>query len=133
MSDCSLRGLVDVLKLRVAIGMACSFKCFPVCLAAIAKLAQQTANQLLADYITQFFECLDDVALAAAHPAQRCLRIAPDGSVHQCFDGLQQSGLAGFRPPPPSAGAAYPGLFLMTGLQLRNAAIDCTARNPCCR
>lgn len=45
--DCSLCRLVDILELRIAIGMACSLKRLPVRLAAKAKLARQPANQLL--------------------------------------------------------------------------------------
>jgi hypothetical protein len=68
-----------------------ALKRLPVRLAAIAKIAQQAANELLADLISLFPQFLGDVALTSANPAQRCFEIAADSVPGQRFDGRQNS------------------------------------------
>jgi len=73
----------------------------------------------------------DDVALAAANPAQRRLRIATDRALDQLFECGQQIRLKFDR--ALAATASSPDTraqFIATSLQLGDTAIDRAARNP---
>ena len=76
---------VDVGELGVAVGMVRPFPGFAIGLAAVAQLTQQQAHQLLANLEAAAEEGSGDLALAAADPAQRRLRIAADRVLDQRF------------------------------------------------
>jgi hypothetical protein len=128
--DGGLYRRIDVLELRVAIGMAGALAGLPVGLAAVFQLAQQHAHQLLARREALLAQRLGNVALAAADPAQRRFRIAADRMLDQRFERRQQAGLSLDRTFAPPAGTPHPAADLVaTRLQLGNAAIDRAPRN----
>ncbi len=84
---------VDVLELRIAIGMLRTLAGLAVGLTAIVQLAQQHADQLLARLEALLAQHRGDVALAPADPAQRRLRIAADRALDQPFERRQKARL----------------------------------------
>jgi len=58
---------------------------FSGCLKAEAKLAQQTANQLLTGHKALLRKSPSKMALASAHPKQGCLGIATGGRLYEFF------------------------------------------------
>ena len=99
-------------------------------LTAVLQLAQQKPDQLLAHREALPAQRRHEVALAAAHPAQRRLRIAADRVLDQGFQGRHQSRLTLHSPLAPSAGTTHPIPKLVASrLQLGNAPIDRAPRN----
>jgi hypothetical protein len=91
-------GGVDVGELGVAVGMVRPLPGLAVGLAAVAELAQQPAHQLLADLEAALAQRSSDLALAAADPAQRRLRIAADRVLDQRLERRRQAWLQHHRP-----------------------------------
>jgi len=122
---------IDVRELCIAVGMVGSFSRLAVGLTAVVQLAQQAPHELLAHGKTLPAQHLDDVALAATHPAQRRLRIAADRVLDQTFQGRRQSWLK-------LNGAFAPGSRttntltnrVASRLQLGDPPIDRTAGDP---
>src|ERR1700721_1061799 len=82
---------VDVLELRIAVGMLRALAGLAVGLTAIVQLAQQHADQLLAHLEALLAQHRGDVALAPTDPAQRRLRIASDRALDQPFERRQKT------------------------------------------
>ena len=70
-SDGGFHRRVDMLKLRVAIGIVGTFTCLPIGLTTVFQLAQQLAHQFLADFEPLPGQRRDDVPLASADPTER--------------------------------------------------------------
>jgi hypothetical protein len=100
-------------------------------LTAIVQLAQQQADQLLAHLEALLAQRHGDVALAAADPAQRRLRIATDGALDQLFERRQQARLTFDRALATTAAPPHTlTQRVAASPQLGNAAIDRAARDP---
>jgi len=84
---------VDVLELRIPVGMAGAFPGLAVGLQAEAELRQQPAHQLVADPESLLVQGLRQMTLALAHPQQRGLGIAPDRRDHQLLQRRHQARL----------------------------------------
>src|SRR5207342_2610736 len=128
--ECGLHPGIDVLELRIAVGMLRAFAGLAVGLTAIVQLAQQRANQLLAHHEALLAQRSGDVALAAADPAQRRLRIAADRVLDQLFERRPQPRLTVDRALAATAAPPDPlAQLIAASLQLGNAAIDRAARD----
>src|SRR3982750_1791983 len=99
-------------------------------LTTVLQVAQQPADQFLADLKPLTPQRLGDVALAAADPAQRRFRVAADRILDQGLQGREQPRLSfdgalapAARTPDRAAQVSVPGL------QFGKAAIDCAARH----
>jgi hypothetical protein len=125
---------VDVLELRIAVGMLRALAGLAVGLTAIVQLAQQHADQLLAHLEALLAQHRGDVALAPTDPAQRRLRIASDRALDQPFERRQKTRLT-FN--GSLAATATPSdtraQLIAPSLQFRNATIDRAPRDPRCR
>ena len=97
---------VDVLELGVAVGMVRPLAGLAVGLAAVAQLAQQPADQLLADCEALLGQRPAMLTLAAADPAQRRLRVAADGILDQRLRAPRQPRLRVDRALAPAARAS---------------------------
>ena len=62
---------VDMLKLRVAVGIAGTLTRLPIGLTAVFQLAQQLTHEPLAGVEPLPGQCRDDVPLASADPTER--------------------------------------------------------------
>ena len=109
----------------------CPFPGFAIGLAAVAQLTQQQAHQLLANLEAGAEEGSGDLALAAADPAQRRLRIAADRVLNRRLQSREQA-----RPPAPPHACAHRQdggpVARETGpaLQFHDRPPDCAARKP---
>src|SRR6185295_11566237 len=129
--ECGLHLGVDVFELRIAVGMLRALAGLAVGLTAVVQRAQQQADQLLAHREALLVQRRDDVALAAADPAQRRLRIAADRALDQLFERRQQVRLKFDRALAATAWSPNTlAQFNATSLQLGDPAIDRAARNP---
>ena len=100
-------------------------------LAAVAQLTQQQAHQLLADLEAAAEEGSGDLALAAADPAQRRLRIAADRVLDQRLQSRQQARLQSHRALAPTARTANPlPEWVGSAVQFHDRPPDCAARKP---
>jgi hypothetical protein len=95
-------------ELGVAAGVARPLPGLAVGLAAVAQLAQQPAHQLLADLEAALAQRSGDLALAAADPAQRRLRIAADRVLDQGLQRRRQARLQHHRPLASASRATDP-------------------------
>src|SRR4051812_21247195 len=91
--------------------------CLRVGLTTVLQVAQQPADQFLADLEPLAPQRLGDVALAAADPAQGRFRVAPDRILDQGLKGREQPRLSfdgalapAARTPDRAAQVIVPGL-----------------------
>ena len=84
----ALDGIVDVLELRVAIGMLATFAGLGVGLQAEAEVLEQAADQAAAGAKSLLGKGRRQMPVAAADPPQVGLRIAARGRRHQVQQGL---------------------------------------------
>jgi hypothetical protein len=118
-------------ELGVAVGMARPLPGLAVGLAAVAQLAQQPAHQLLAGPEAAAEERPGDLALAAANPAQRRLRITTDRVLDQRLERRRQSRLQRHRALAPATAAADTRSDRIgPALQFRDRPPDGAARQP---
>jgi len=108
---------VDVLELGVAVRVTGSLAGLAVGLTTVLQLAQQPADQFLADLEPLTPQRLGNVALAAADPAQRRFRVAADRILNQGLQGHEQPRLSfdsalapAARTPDRAAQVSVPGL-----------------------
>src|SRR5215211_499260 len=104
---------------------------FAIGLAAVAQLTQQQAHQLLANLEAAAEEGSGELALAAADPAQRRLRIAADRVLDQRLQSRKQARLPRHRALAPTARTANPlPKQIGPALQFHDRPPDCAARKP---
>src|SRR5271165_56411 len=121
---------VDVLELRVTIGMADAFACLAVRLQAEAQTAQQAADQLLAGDEAPLGQRRRQTALALADPQQSRLWIAADRRLHQFVQRLQKSRLGLDRRLAATTPTTHPAAQLLGARQqIRKTAADGAARH----
>ena len=107
------------------------FPGFAIGLAAVAQLTQQQAHQLLANLEAAAEEGSGDLALAAADPAQRRLRIAADRVLDQRLQSRKQARLQSHRALAPTARTADPWPEQIgPALQFHDRPPDRAARKP---
>src|SRR3954447_11761926 len=110
--------------------MAGSLAGLAVGLTAVLQGAQQPADQFLADFEALAAQGLGDVPLAAADPAQRRFRIAPDRILDQGLKGREQPRLSFDGALAPAARTPdRAAQVIVPGLQVGNAAIDGATRH----
>ena len=95
---------VNVLELGIAVRMTGSLAGLAVGLTTVLQVAQQPADQFLADLEPLAPQRLGDVALAAADSAQGRFRVAPDRILDQGLKGREQ-------PRPSFDGALAPATW----------------------
>ena len=101
--------LVDVLELRIPIGMTGPLQRLAVGLQAVFQVMQQSRHQRVADLIALRVQFLGQATRALAGPAQRRLRIPSRHRFHQILQRRRQSGHQHGRPLPPGPRASNPG------------------------
>lgn len=122
---------VDVGELGVALGVVRPFPGLAVGLAAVAQLSQQQANQLLADLEAALAQGPDDLALAAADPTQRRLRVTADRILDQRLQCRRQVRLQDNCALAPTTRASDPPANRIgAALQLHDRPPDRAARQP---
>src|SRR3990172_10729687 len=85
--------IIDVLELRVAVGMIRAFLRLPVPLEAVVHRAKELCNLLMADRMVLAREFRRERPRALARPAQRGLRVAPRQWLHQGLQRPRQLGV----------------------------------------
>jgi hypothetical protein len=104
---------VDMLELRVAVGVAGALARLGIGLQAEPQASQQAADQLLASGEASFGQRRRQNALALTDPQQGCFGIATDRRLHQVSQGVQKPrlrlrrGLASSSPPTNSRAGRY--------------------------
>src|SRR5712692_4178529 len=96
--------IIDVLELRVAVGMIRAFLGLPVPLEAVVHRAQKLRHLLMADRMVLAREFRRERPRALARPAQRGLRVAARQWLHQGFQRSRQLGVAHQERVAPPAG-----------------------------
>src|SRR5947208_3155743 len=97
--------IVDVLELRVAVGMIRAFLGLPVPLQAVVHISKELRDLLMADRMVLAREFRRQRPRALAGPAQRGLRVAPRQRLHQGLQRPRQLGVADEERVASSAGA----------------------------
>src|SRR6185369_14444711 len=120
-------------ELRVAVRVIATLSRLAVGLATVVQLAQQICHHPLAGPEPLGSQCLDDVALAAAHPTQRRTGIAADRIVDQRLQRRWQPGLMRHRTLATAAGSADPPAKVIAPRpKLSDAVIDRATGEPSC-
>jgi hypothetical protein len=128
--DLATQGLVDMLELRIPIGMLRALKAFPIGLQPVAEIVQQPGHHLHARGVALLTEGVDEVALTARRPQQRRHRIATRRRLDQGLQIRQQRRILrrGLLAPPArttTAGRGQgPGLALLDRLHVPHAPRD---------
>jgi hypothetical protein len=121
---------IDMLELRVAIGVAGTFAGLAVGLQAEVEALQQPPDQLLTGDEAPLGQRRGEMALAQADPPQGRLRITADRRLHQVIQSFQDTGLRLDRgllsAAPPANPLATPH---RPGPQVCHAAADRAAGN----
>ncbi len=124
-----LGAAIDVFELGVAIHMLGARAGLAIGLQAVAKLAQQHRNGLVAHPMAAFAERRRQVTQALRGPQQRPLRIAACRRLDQRRQVIDQACIALAELAPPAADAAHPTrAAIATALDLGDATIDRRAR-----
>src|SRR5271166_2188593 len=126
-----LHRCIDVRELGIPIRAVAPFARLAIGLATVFLRPQQLSHQPLADLETLGNQRLDQMALAAADPAQRRARITADRILDQCLKRRRQPWLMHNRrlaPAPRTAGRRTDPVA--AGAQLGNPSVDGTAGNP---
>ena len=98
-------GGVDVLELRIAIGVAAAFEGLAVDLPTVAQQRQQLGNAALADPVSLGTQRVRQLRVALGHPQQRAHWIAHCRRFQQPPQIVEQRGILGGQRMPPAAGA----------------------------
>src|SRR6266704_3974300 len=83
--------LVDMLKLRIAVGMGTAFLRFPVSLEAIMQVLEQPSDGVVAHLVALLREGLGEMPGAFAGPKQRRLRIPTRRRLQQGLQSLEKA------------------------------------------
>src|SRR5262245_28145953 len=109
--------LVDMLELRLAIGMCAAFLGLPIGLQAVVQLVEQPSNGVVTHVVPLVHQRIGKVTGALAGPQQRRLRVPTDGSLQQRLQILEQGTITLRHTAPPSATTTDPvrrgGLILL--------------------
>ena len=97
---------VDMLELRIAVGMLGAFQRLAVGLQAVAQLVQQPIDRPLAHRMAGAAQVLSQPCRAAASPQQRAHRVAPGHRVDQPLQRLHQFRIVGSQRLAAPAGPA---------------------------
>jgi hypothetical protein len=125
-----LHPIVDVVELRIAIGMLPALARLAVGLQAIAKLVQQFAHDGSTDVMTHVAQPARQLAQALAGPQKRRLRIAARLRFDQRTQIIQKARIRLAQRLAPSAQPACPPRFRpLIGPQFGQSAADRAARN----
>jgi hypothetical protein len=109
--------LVDMLELRIAIGMHAAFLGFPIGLQAIVQIVEQPRNGVVTHVVPLVHQGIGKVTSALAGPQQRRLWVPTGGSLQQGLQILEQGPITLGHTSPPSATTPDPvrrwGLILL--------------------
>jgi hypothetical protein len=123
--------LVDVRKLRVAIGMLSTLARLLVRLQAVALGLQQPQHRAIDDLVAHRSQRLREPRAALRRPPQRRLRIPTGDRIDQPIQRLTQPSFSLQDPRPPSPGPTHPlGLQLLLGIELPKPPPDRRFRDP---
>ena len=120
---------VDVLELRVAVGMLRSLVGLAVRLPPVAEARQQALHAAGADLVALLLQRDGQLVVALRHPQQGAHGIAERGRLDDAAQVLHQRRVSAQR-PPAATGAPNPPLRQRRGNEIRLAAAECRARNP---
>ena len=130
-----LRLCVDVLELRIAVGVVGAFQCLACALEAVVQPTQQVAYHASADAVSALPQRAGQLDQAFARPPQRRLWIPSGDRVHQRLQVGEQRRVLTHEARAPATMPAYPR---RGGGRLRRSQLDnvppqrapCEARHP---
>ena len=109
--------LVDMLELRIAIGMRAAFRCFPIGLQTLVQLVEQPSDGVVTHVVPLVPQCLGQMPGALAGPQQRRLWVPTGRSLQQGWQILEQGVILLGHTVPPAAAMTDPtrrgGLVLL--------------------
>ena len=121
---------VDVLELRVAVGMLCAFIRLAIELAREAELHQLLAHGIGADRMPHCRQRFSKLAHALRHPNQGPHRIAESGRLDKALELGHKLWIRFGNGPTPAARAANPALRQRIRVEIVLAAIDRRVGEP---
>jgi hypothetical protein len=131
--DRCLHRRIDMLKLSIAVRVVTPLPRLAIGLATVVQLPQQLADHTLADFEALRSQCLHQVALAAADPAQWRGGIAANRVLDQPLQRGRQLGLLRHRALAPSTRPAQSRAQLVAGRpQFLHPAVDRAAGQTSC-
>ena len=98
--------VVDVVELRIAVGIVRSLARLAVGLQAVVELVQQLADKRAADFVAHVAQAPAELAQALACPQQRRLRVAPRLRLDQATQIVEQARIGLAHRLAPAARAA---------------------------
>src|SRR5216683_2861117 len=125
---------IQVFKLSVAVWMFAAFQCFLIGLQTVAQVVEQLRHHTMAGLVPLCLERLGQLAHALARPAQRRLRIASTGRLHQPIQVISQSGVDhhhGLASPTRSTDATLADSHFGP-LHFADPLLNRRPRHPCC-
>jgi len=111
--------LVDMLKLRIAVGMGTAFLRFPVGLEAIMQVLEQPSDGVVAHLVALWREGRGEMTGACAGPKQRRLRIPTRRRLQQGLQSLEKARVTLRHSSPPPAHLTEPlplGIRVLFGI-----------------
>jgi hypothetical protein len=121
---------VDVLELRIAVGMLRALVGLAVRLPAVAERRQQSLHAAGADLVALLLQRVRHLVVAFRHPQQRAHGIAERGRLDDTAQILDQRRVPARQMPPAATLAALPAFRQGRGVEVFQSPTDGRAREP---